>query len=99
MNDTSIPVLAYALIGITTLVLSYVTLIDTGSDKPSSIAGASATSLLPSSLQSSSSPSPQVAVPMSPTPQGTELPIAKSYGGKKTKRRNPGHKKTKRSHR
>jgi len=93
MNDTSIPVLAYALIGITTLVLSYVTLIDTGSDKPSSIAGASATSLLPSSI-----PSPQVAVPMSPTPQGTELPIAKSYGGKKTKRRNPGHKKTKRSH-
>ena len=53
MNDQPIPILAYAFIGITTLVLAYATFLDTGDTKNTpGQNGASATSLLPSSVQS-----------------------------------------------
>ena len=96
MYETQIPMLAYVFIGITTLVLSYVTVMDTGDDKPTST-----TSVLPSFTKSDKPQENTFERPQEkPFERPQERPLEKpqersqeqSIGGNKNK-----HKKTKRN--
>jgi hypothetical protein len=110
MAADTIPITAYAFIGITTLVLSYVTFMD---NEPEAKPAESATTLLPNvnpfaatSAPAPAQPSPVLAqamaiptsIPAFLTPK-PEQPVAKTVGGKKskkTKRVRHKQKKTKR---
>ena len=107
MTGPTIPILAYAFIGITTLVLTYATFMDNGNAKPSN--SSSMTSLLPSltnttgsssaagtsspSTPASTQPSSPISFPIS-QPSGPPRPEIKIGG--KTKRKHNKNKKTKR---
>lgn len=101
MTEASIPILAYAFIGITTLVLTYVTIMDTEPNKKPTV---SAISMLPTiqGTQSSSvpsatpsfTPSIPVAQPLMQTTPNPNAPQIK-LGGKTKGRRNK-NKNTKR---
>lgn len=83
MNNDSVPLLAYAFISITTLVMAYATFLDTGDNQTSE----SATSLLPSiqSLNPFNSASPVAnAVPVTPQKVST-------FGGKSRRHKNKHH--------
>jgi len=112
MTEPSIPLLAYAFIGVTTLVLAYATFMDTGPDKK---AESGTTSLLPNFSAPSSTPSIPVAQPIQGTPtnsifpqtpqivQATSNPLGPSppqlkIGGKTKRRHRNKHKKTKSRH-
>jgi hypothetical protein len=108
-SEPSIPILAYAFIGITTLVLTYVTVMDNGSPNIQNNGPASMTSLLPSVGQSAtpsasaqSSVPVAVAVPATPSlPNMFQGPLPKTEGpqlkiGGKTKGRKNKNKNTKR---
>jgi len=108
MAADTIPITAYAFIGITTLVLSYVTFMD---NEPEAEPAESATTLLPNvnpfaATSAPAQPSPVLAqamaipasIPAFLTPK-PEQPVAKTVGGKKskkTKRVRHKQKKTKR---
>jgi len=100
-----IPIVAYGLIGLTTLTLAYVTLV---ASKPESAGPSisspttSATSMLPSIFSPKTPASPSMVV----SPFGTtttsstsvQPPTAKPTVGGKTRNKKHKHKKTKRSH-
>ena len=104
MNDPTIPILAYAFIGITTLVLSYATFMDNSNTKKDIPA---ASSLLPSFSSQTATPSIPVAQPISESPSTTNSmvqaisnPLGPSapqlkIGGKTKKHHRKKHKKTK----
>jgi len=106
MTEQSIPILAYAFIGITTLVLAYATIMDTEpSDK---IQPPSVSSLLPSfsskPAESTTSPSIPVAQPVTNVAQTISNPFGQSppqlkIGGRTKRRHINKHKKTKSKHR
>lgn len=89
-SSQSIPVVAYALIGITSLTLAYVTLIETTQGDITGAKQPSATSMLPSfvtppSTVQSPSPVPASAQVASPAPMAEAVPIPeekRSLGGK-----------------
>jgi len=100
MGADTIPITAYAFIGITTLVLSYVTFMD---NEPKEKSAESATTLLPnvnpfaamatpapgpvqpSPVLAQAMAIPQQALPAFLTPK-PEQPVAKTVGGKKAKK-------------
>lgn len=108
-SEPSIPILAYAFIGITTLVLTYVTVMDNGSPNMQNNEPASMTSLLPSVGQSttpsaSAQSSVPVAVPATPSlpnmfqgplpkPEGPQLKIGGKTKGRKNKNKNTKRRK------
>lgn len=96
-----IPIVAYGLIGLTTLTLAYVTLIDSmpGSGGASiSSPTTSATSMLPSLFSPKTPPSPSMFVsPFGPT-TSVQPPTERTTVGGKTRNKKHKHKKTKRSH-
>ena len=103
-NENEIPILAYAFIGITTLVLSYVTIMDDG-EKIEGTSTGSATSMLPNvNLFGNSSSTPatesnNAAVPSalnSLNPFSGTNAEQKTVGGKKTKHNRHKKKQTKR---
>ena len=85
MQEHSVPVLTYAFIGITTLVLTYVTLMDKGDANSISSNQNSATSFLPSPFTSSTPTTTPIAVPIMNSavtnPLSTQTP-SKTVGGK-----------------
>lgn len=91
MGADTIPITAYAFIGITTLVLSYVTFMD---NEPEAKPAESATTLLPNVNPFAATPAPAqpspvlaqaLAIPAFLTPK-PEQPVAKTVGGKKSKK-------------
>jgi len=91
-SSQSIPIVAYGLIGVTSLTLAYLTLIDSTIDKSSS--SMSATSLLPSGLFTKKEESTNNSIFSSPQENSTqerEL-FKKAYGGK-SKSKNHNNKK------
>jgi hypothetical protein len=105
MIEQSIPILAYAFIGITTLVLTYATIMDTepiNKTQPSS-----ASSLLPSfaskPTEPTTAPSIPVAQPIANVAQTISNPFGQSppqlkIGGRTKRRHINKHKKTKSKH-
>jgi hypothetical protein len=110
MNDKPIPILAYGLIGITTLVISYATFLDSKAEKGKDAAGSatpqSSTSMLPnisgmnpfaSQPPASTSVIPNISAMTGPAPApGQVVPVqAPKIGGRSKRNRNKlKHKKT-----
>jgi len=109
MIDTSIPVIAYVLVGVTSAVLAYVTIADTGSTKSTT---GSITNTVESKPEPSPVPAEAVAIPNVPVAEvakvepETELkkesePVVKETntnpvsGGKMKKNKKSNNKKTK----
>jgi hypothetical protein len=102
MKDAPIPILAYGLIGVTTLVLSYATFLDSQGAKGGPAApGQSSTSMLPniSAMNPFSQSAPAAAasnssilssisqVPSQAVPSAPQLPTATKIGGRKNTKR------------
>jgi len=101
MKDAPIPILAYGLIGVTTLVLSYATFLDSQGAKGGPAApGQSSTSMLPniSTMNPFSQSAPTTnanssilssisQVPAQAVPSAPQLPTATKIGGRKNTKR------------
>jgi len=92
MNQEHIPVLAYAFIGITSLVLAYATFLDKTTDSDSD--NKSATSMLPDVF--SKSPVPEITTNENANPPANNDLEQKPAVGGKTKRRKKNRRNTKR---
>ena len=104
MNDKPIPILAYGLIGITTLVISYATFLDSNAEKgkgaPGSATPQSSTSMLPniggmnpfaSQPAASTSVLPNIGAMTGPAtgPTPAQVPApAPKFGGRSKRNRN-----------
>jgi hypothetical protein len=105
-SNQSIPVVAYGLIGVTSLTLAYLTLIDSTQTKASSVISpaVSATSMLPSGIfskdtktESPSIPNP-IAEEVKPNEkEEEERSQPTGYGGKSKHKKHKNKKKTKRN--
>lgn len=109
MNDKPIPILAYGLIGITTLVISYATFLDSKAEKGATTTQSSTTmlpnigSMNPFATQPAANTSvlPNIGAmnPMAQAPGQVPgqapVPPAPKFGGRSKRNRNkPKHKKT-----
>lgn len=98
-STNGIPILAYGLIGITSLTLAYVTLLEKSSGESGGISSpsVSATSMLPFNMPSISptAPAASTATP-SPSVTPTPTPSPPKIGGKSRRHHKKHHKNTKR---
>jgi hypothetical protein len=105
MYDNQIPILAYAFIGITTLVLTYATLTDNDvtNKTPTATESSSITSMLPNLNVFSNSPAKPEVVESKPEPvvanpiSEEAKPATNIVGGKRSKHKRNKNKKTKRN--